>query len=140
MPRRRPVRVTRDQPGGINPVATGARHSPTPHSTERWASRMGSSAAGAKEVLVKISGGGREADGVQAHLEYIDRHRKLELEADYGERLQRKTAGTALVYGGSTTDTSPVAPIFGAPLRRMVSGARLVAFNIVLSMPAGNAA
>jgi hypothetical protein len=58
---------------------------------------MGSSAAGAKEVLVKISSGGRDADGVKAHLEYIDRRGKLELETDYGETLQGKTAATALV-------------------------------------------
>ena len=97
MPKRRPARVTRDQPGGINPCSYGRKAPPMPHSTERWASRMGSSAAGAKEVLVKISGGGRDADGVQAHLEYIDRHGKLELETDYGKTLQGKTAATALV-------------------------------------------
>jgi len=39
---------------------------------------MGSSGRGVKEVLVEISGGGRHVDGVQAHLEYIDRHGKLD--------------------------------------------------------------
>jgi hypothetical protein len=88
---------------------------------------MGSSAAGAKEVLVKISGGGRDADGVQAHLEYIDRHGKLELETDYGETLQGKKAATALVNEwGSTTATSPVSRVLGAPSGRMISGGRLV--------------
>jgi hypothetical protein len=66
MPRRRPVRVTRDQPGDINSGSYGHKAPPMSHSTERWASRMGSSAAGAQEVLVKISGGGRDADGVPA--------------------------------------------------------------------------
>jgi hypothetical protein len=110
-----------------------------PHSTERWASRMGSSAAGAKEVLVKISGGGRDADGVQAHLEYIDRHGKLELETDYGETLQGKTAATALVnewgldYGhfpGGQHSRNAVGPDGQRRAPRQ-------AFNIVLSMPAG---
>jgi hypothetical protein len=39
---------------------------------------MGSSGRGAKEVPVRISGGGRDADCVQAHLEYIDRHGKFD--------------------------------------------------------------
>ncbi len=54
---------------------------------------MGSSGRGAKEVLVKISGGGRDADGVQAHFEYIDRHGKLDIETDHGEVLQREDRG-----------------------------------------------
>ena len=139
MPKRRPVRVTRDQPGGINPGSYGRNAPPMSHSTERWASRMGSSAAGAKEVLVKISGGGRDADGVQAHLEYIDRHGKLELETDYGETLRGKTAATALVnewgldYGhvpGGPHSRSAVGPDGQRRAPRQ-------AFNIVLSMPAG---
>ena len=39
---------------------------------------MGSSGRGAKEVPVRISGGGRDADCVQAHLEYIDWHGKFD--------------------------------------------------------------
>jgi len=139
MPKRRPVRVPRDQPGGINPGSYGRKPPPMSHSTERWTSRMGSSAAGAKEVLVKISGGGRDADGVQAHLEYIDRHGKLELETDYGETLQGKTAATALVnewgldYGhvpGGPHSRSAVGPDGQRRAPRLT-------FNIVLSMPAG---
>jgi hypothetical protein len=131
--------MARDQLGGINPGSYGRKTLPMPQSTEGWASRMGSSAAGAKEVLVKISGGGRDADGVQAHLEYIDRHGKLELETDYGETLQGRKAATALVnewgldYGrvpGGPHSRSAIGPDGQrrAPRR---------AFNIVLSMPAG---
>ena len=139
MPRRRPVRMARDQPGGINPGSYGRKTLPMPQSTEWWASRMGSSAAGAKEVLVKISGGGRDADGVKGHLEYIDRHGKLELETDYGETLQGKTAATALVnewgldYGhvpGGPHSRSAIGPDRQRRAPRQ-------AFNIVLSMPAG---
>jgi hypothetical protein len=49
-------------------------------------------------VLVKISGGGRDPDGVEAHLEYIDRHGKLDPETDFGETLHGKTAATTLVH------------------------------------------
>jgi len=100
---------------------------------------MGSSGRGAKEVLVKISGGGRDADGVQAHFEYIDRHGKLDIETDHGDVLQGKTAATeiindwALDYGA----------VPGAPHSRSKVGTDgkrrqpRQAFNIVLSMPTG---
>ncbi|MEO7208175.1 MAG: relaxase/mobilization nuclease domain-containing protein [Steroidobacteraceae bacterium] len=139
MPKRRPLRVTRDQPGGINPGSFGRKAPPGAHSMQRWTSQMGSSSAGAKEVLVKISGGGRDADGVQAHLEYIDRHGKLELETDYGEKIQGRTAATTLVNDWALN----YGHVPGAPHSRSPAGAdgrrRAVrqAFNIVLSMPAG---
>ena len=86
MPSKRPFRVTRDVPGGINPSSFG-RKAGMGASAAGWTERMGSSGRGAKEVLVKISGGGRDADGVQAHFEYIDRHGKLDIETDHGEVL-----------------------------------------------------
>jgi hypothetical protein len=100
---------------------------------------MGSSARGAKEVLVKISGGGRDADGVHAHFEYIDRHGKLDIETDQGEVLHGRTAATELIndwalgYGtvpGAPHSRSKVSPDGERRLPRQ-------AFNIVLSMPAG---
>jgi hypothetical protein len=138
MPSKRPFRVTRDVPGGINPGSFG-RKGGMGGSAAGWAARMGSSGRGAKEVLVKISGGGRDADGVQAHFEYIDRHGKLDIETDHGEVLHGKAAATeiindwALDYGA----------VPGAPHSRGKVGADgkrrtpRQAFNIVLSMPAG---
>jgi len=138
MPSKRPFRVTRDVPGGINPGSFG-RKVGLGASAAEWAARMGSSGRGAKEVLVKISGGGRDADGVQAHFEYIDRHGKLDIETDHGEVLHGKAAATeiindwALDYGA----------VPGAPHSRGKVGADgkrrtpRQAFNIVLSMPAG---
>jgi hypothetical protein len=96
MPSKRPFRVTRDVPGGINPGSFG-RKGGMGGSAAGWAARMGSSGRGAKEVLVKISGGGRDADGVQAHFEYIDRHGKLDIETDHGEVLHGKTAATEVI-------------------------------------------
>lgn len=72
----------------------------------RWVARMSASAAGAKEVRVKISVGGRDADGVQAHLEYIDRHVKTENQM-LAESLAQKS--TELVSrggrGGGSAET-----------------------------------
>ena len=139
MPSKRPFRVTRDVPGGITPGSYGRKGGRGGQSPAGWAERMGSSGRGAKEVLVKISGGGRDADGVQAHFEYIDRHGKLDIETDHEEVLRGKTAATeiindwALDYGavpGAPHSRSKVAPDGKRRQPRQ-------AFNIVLSMPAG---
>jgi len=139
MPSKRPFRITRDVPGGINPGSFGRKGARAGQSPAEWAERMGAAGRGAREVLVKISGGGRDADGVQAHFEYIDRHGKLDIETDHGEALHGRTAATeiindwALDYGA----------IPGAPHSRgkvASDGKRRQprqAFNIVLSMPAG---
>jgi hypothetical protein len=138
MPSKRPFRVTRDVPGGINPSSFG-RKAGMGASAAGWTERMGSSGRGAKEVLVKISGGGRDADGVQAHFEYIDRHGKLEIETDHGEVLHGKTAATELIndwaldYGvvpGAPHSRDKVGPDGKRRQPRQ-------AFNVVLSMPAG---
>jgi hypothetical protein len=139
MPSKRPFRITRDVPGGINPGSFGRKGARAGRSPAEWTERMGSAGRGAREVLVKISGGGRDADGVQAHLEYIDRHGKLDIETDHGEVLNGKVAATeiindwALDYGavpGAPHSRSKVAPDGQRRPPRQ-------AFNIVLSMPAG---
>jgi diadenosine tetraphosphate (Ap4A) HIT family hydrolase len=138
MPSKRPFRVTRDVPGGINPSSFG-RKAGMGASAAGWTERMGSSGRGAKEVLVKISGGGRDADGVQAHFEYIDRHGKLDIETDHGEVLRGKTAATELINDWALD----YGAVPGAPHSRNKVGPNgnrrqpRQAFNIVLSMPAG---
>jgi hypothetical protein len=138
MPSKRPFRVTRDVPGGINPGSFG-RKAGLGTAAAGWAARMGSSGRGAKEVLVKISGGGRDADGVQAHFEYIDRHGKLDIETDHGEVLHGKTAAAELINDWSLD----YGAVPGAPHSRSKVGPDgkrrepRQAFNIVLSMPAG---
>jgi hypothetical protein len=137
MPSKRPFRVSRDVPGGINPGSFGRKAGLG--AAAGWTERMGSSGRGAKEVLVKISGGGRDADGVQAHFEYIDRHGKLDIETDQGEVLHGKTAATELINDWALDYGS----VPGAPHSRSKAGPDgerrqpRQAFNIVLSMPAG---
>jgi hypothetical protein len=139
MPSKRPFRVTRDVPGGINPGSFGRKGSVAGGSTSGWTDRMGASGRGAREVLVKISGGGRDADGVQAHFEYIDRHGKLDIETDHGEVLGGKTAATELIndwaldYGAVPGAPHSRSKVGGDGKRRQPRQA----FNIVLSMPAG---
>jgi hypothetical protein len=138
MPSKRPFRVMRDVPGGISPGSFG-RRAGLRASLGGWTERMGSSGRGAKEVLVKISGGGRDADGVQAHFEYIDRHGNLDIETDQGEVLRGKTVATELINDWALD----YGAVPGAPHSRSKVGTDgerrqpRQAFNIVLSMPAG---
>ena len=134
----RPFRVAREVPGGISPGSFG-RKSRGGGDVGSWTMRMGAAGRGAKEVLVKISGGGRDVDGVQAHMEYIDRHGTLDLVTDHGEVLHGKSAATEVVNDwGLDYGRVP-----GAPHSRdkvAAGGQRRLprqAFNIVLSMPAG---
>jgi hypothetical protein len=75
--RRGPGHATRLTPGQVEQVARTVRKTP--------------------EVIVKVSGGARDAGGAKAHFDYIDRHGKLGLETDDGRELQGKGAGADLV-------------------------------------------
>ncbi|CAN7362857.1 relaxase/mobilization nuclease domain-containing protein [Variovorax paradoxus] len=87
------------------------------------------------EVMVKVSGGGRDVGGVEAHLRYIGRHGKLPIETDEGLMPQGRgapkeiTADWQLELCRSQHKPKP------APGQKDTR-AKLV-HNIVLSMPAG---
>ncbi|MEQ1581467.1 MAG: relaxase/mobilization nuclease domain-containing protein [Steroidobacteraceae bacterium] len=87
------------------------------------------------EVMVKVSGGGMSPKAVAAHLQYIDRHGKLELELDNGELLKGKGSEEDLadVWDLEADAAEAGSPYGGKPGRK---AAKLV-HNIVLSMPAG---
>ncbi len=86
------------------------------------------------EVIVKVSGGGRDSAGAQAHFDYIDRHGKLDVETDDGRKLQEKGTGADLV------DEWNLALSEGQYRRPSTESGkdtrRKVVHNIVLSMPA----
>jgi len=143
MPKKRPFRVSRSPNAWIEPGSYGRNSNLKPLSAidAAWVGRMQASQAGAQEVMVKITGGGRDADGVQAHMEYIDRHGKLDLETDHGEALHGKEAATQLVndwgigYGVAAGGPHSRRKVTGdGPEKRQ--GPRQ-AFNIILSMPPG---
>lgn len=87
------------------------------------------------EVMVKVSGGGRDVGGVDAHLRYIGRHGKLPMETDEGLTLQGRGAAKEIAADWQLDlCRSQYKP-------RLAEGqkdarAKLV-HNIVLSMPAG---
>lgn len=141
MAKRPMLRVSRDQANGINPGSYGRRShlQPLPSIDLSWVSRMLASDAGAAEVMVKISGGGRDAGTVQAHLKYIGRHGKLEIETDGCEALRGKQAAKTIIddwaldYG-----STPGQPHARGKGRRAGNGSSATprqAINIILSMP-----
>ena len=87
------------------------------------------------EVMVKVSGGGRDIAGVEAHLRYIGRHGKLPIETDEGLTPQGRgapkeiTADWQLELCRSQYKPKPAQG-------QKDTRAKLV-HNIVLSMPAG---
>ncbi|MDQ0608222.1 hypothetical protein QFZ83_002393 [Variovorax sp. W1I1] len=87
------------------------------------------------EVMVKVSGGGRDVGGVEAHLRYIGRHGKLPIETDEGLTQQGRgapkeiTADWQLELCRSQYKPRP-------DPGQKDTRAKLV-HNIVLSMPAG---
>ena len=87
------------------------------------------------EVMVKVSGGARDSAGTAAHLKYIGRHGKLEVETDDGRVLQGRGIASHLVADWQLdlcrSQYKPK-PVEGEKDTR----AKLV-HNIVLSMPAG---
>jgi hypothetical protein len=80
----------------------------------------------APQVMVKVTGGGRGMKAIAAHLRYISKNGRLEIEDERGQTMRGKDALRELAddwrYGGSLIeDISP----------------RREAFNIMLSMPRG---
>ena len=87
------------------------------------------------EVMVKVSGGGRDVGVVEAHLRYIGRHGKLPIETDEGLPQQGRGAAKEI-----TTDwqldlcRSQYKP---RPAEGQKDTRAKLVHNIVLSMPAG---
>ncbi len=71
------------------------RHTPLQFSRAHL-DQIGRTVRGVPEVMVKVSGGGKSAAAVTAHLSYIDRHGKLEVHTDEGEIVQGRAVAQQL--------------------------------------------
>jgi hypothetical protein len=89
----------------------------------------------ASEVMVKVSGGAKSTRGAIAHLKYIDRQGKLEIETDEGRRLKGRGVEVDLA---SDWDLDTLRAEGRSPYRGKVGRrpAKLV-HNVILSMPKG---
>lgn len=87
------------------------------------------------EVMVKVSGGGRDSSAVGAHLSYIGRHGKLAVETDEGLTLQGKDAAKEITADWQLDlCRSQYRP---KPAEGQKDSRPKLVHNIVLSMPAG---
>ncbi len=84
----------------------------------------------APEVMVKVSGGGKDAGGVEAHVRYLDRKGELDIETDDGRVLQGEGAARALVEDWNLDARAKKS----AP-REGERPAPKAVHNLVLSMP-----
>jgi Relaxase/Mobilisation nuclease domain len=87
------------------------------------------------EVMVKVSGGAKSVKGAIAHLRYIDRDGKLEVDTDEGSKLKGEEVAHALVWEWDLEASRADArsPYCGQGGRRP---AKLL-HNVILSMPRG---
>jgi hypothetical protein len=85
------------------------------------------------EVMVKVSGGAKSLKGAIAHLQYIDRHGRLEIETDEGWPLKGKHVESTLLslWDLESSEARARAPYAGKAGRKC---GKLV-HNLILSMP-----
>lgn len=133
MPKRTPFRVPRD--GGLTDIE------PLSRGRGVASERLGRLNAGqiaaiertvrrTPEVMVKVSGGGKDVGGAQAHFAYIDRHGKLEVHTDDGQVLQGKEVAEQLV------DDWQLETVAGQYRAKPLGGRQAkIVHNVILSMP-----
>jgi hypothetical protein len=116
-------------------IATYARRGPGARLSPQEVELISYTARRTPEVIVKVSGGATSSQGALAHLKYIDRRGRLEVESDQGEVIRASDAENSLI---SDWDLDLAAAESRSPYsgRAGRKAAKLV-HNIVLSMPAG---
>lgn len=149
MPKKRTAAVARDRNGvGLEPWSRGrkgltAQPLFNPSSPESMAA-LNSTLNRAPEVMVKVTGGGKDTGTAQAHIAYIDRHGVLDIHTDEGEFLNGKDAAKFLVddWGldeiikGKKREAPGEGELDKNGKPKRDSRPKLV-HNIVLSMPQG---
>ena len=153
MPKKRTAAITRDRNGSGLELWSRGRKGPfapphfSPSSPESMAA-LQRTLDRVPEVMVKVTGGGRDTGTAKAHIDYIDRHGQLDVLTDEGEVLKGKDVSDFLVNDWKL-DTSRAATgkarnrqapepgtkdVNGKPIKD--SRGKQV-HNIVLSMPSG---
>jgi len=105
------------------------------HLSSAFLEQIARTVSRAPEVVVKVSGGASSTRGAIAHLRYIDRQGKLEIETDEGQRTQGVGIEAALV---ADWDLEALEAQVRGPYRR-TAGRRptKLVHNVILSMPKG---
>lgn len=97
--------------------------------------QLSRTARGVPEVMVKVTGGGRDGRGVAAHFDYIGRKGKLEIETDDGELLAERHLGKRLVEDWNL-DLYPARIDRSQLSKNQWRRVPKLVHNITLSMPA----
>ncbi|MDD5581333.1 MAG: hypothetical protein PHY16_18950 [Methylobacter sp.] len=141
MPKKRTAAIARDRNGsGLELWSQGRKGPPAPPlfnpSSPESMAALQRTLDRVPEVMVKVTGGGRDTGTAQAHIDYIDRQGQLDVHTDEGELLTGKDVSTFLVEDWKLDTIIPQrhrpAPLPGEKDKR----AKLV-HNLVLSMPSG---
>src|SRR5689334_2378441 len=109
------------------------RHTPLQFSTEQI-EQIERTVRGVPEVVIKVSGGGKSPNAVKGHFAYIDRHGKLDVYTDEGERLQGRGVPDQLVEDWNLIASK--GQYRGSKASSSNGGPRQV-YNVVFSMPGG---
>lgn len=97
--------------------------------------RLSRTARCAPEVMVKVTGGGKDGHGVAAHFDYIGRKGKLDIETDDGQLLAERHLGKRLVDDWDLV-LYPVRIDRGRLSKNQWRRVPKLVHNITLSMPA----
>lgn len=145
MPKKRTARIARDRDAPGLDIASRGRKGPSAPRAGRplfdpaFPSSMDAlrrTLDRVPEVMVKVTGGGRDSGTAEAHIDYVDRHGELDVLTDNGDTLKGKDVSSFLVKDWKLDTVINKrhrdAPEAGEKDKR----AKLV-HNIVLSMPQG---
>jgi hypothetical protein len=141
MPKKRTAVVARDKTApGLDLISRGrkgpsARPLFNPTSPKSMAS-LQRTLDRVQEVMVKVTGGGRDPETAEAHIDYIDRKGELEVLTDEGDFLKGKDVSAFLVKDWKL-DTVINQRHREAPLPGEKDIRAKLVHNIVLSMPQG---
>jgi hypothetical protein len=127
------IDLDKDRP--LLDIASHARRGPGTRWSPQELELITHTARRAPEVMVKVSGGATSLRGAMAHLKYIDRRGRLDIETDEGEVVHGNDAEKCLIadWELDLAALESRTPYTGKAGRK---AAKLV-HNIVLSMPAG---
>lgn len=106
-------------------IAGGRYSKPAPTPRPAGREKLALTTRKVPEVMVKISGGGKDMHGIKAHLDYISRNGEVQLEDEQGR-----------IHDG-VEDVREVRDDWKGRGIPYENGSKKEAFNIVLSMPPG---
>jgi hypothetical protein len=127
------IDLDKDRP--LLDIASYARRGPGPRWSPQELELITHTARRTPEVMVKVSGGATSLQGAMAHLKYIDRRGRLDIETDQGEVVHGNDAEKSLIADweldlAASESRSPYSGKVGRKATKLVH-------NIVLSMPSG---